>query len=94
MHIIGRRVDLKPYLSMKAIGHAFGFRSVMIAKGASAHVFKWLTGCSRGVVVPTLGIIMIDFHPLEPSGWPDLLLFLLPNERAKGVLLVFFLNPA
>ena len=51
VHIIGRRVDLKPYLSMKAIGQAFGFRREMIAKGASAHVFKWLTGCSRGVVV-------------------------------------------
>jgi hypothetical protein len=33
--MIGRRVDLKPYLSMKVIGQVFGFRREMIVKGAS-----------------------------------------------------------
>jgi hypothetical protein len=33
--MIGRRVGLKPYLSMKAIGQAFGFKRGMIGKGAS-----------------------------------------------------------
>jgi hypothetical protein len=41
-----------------------------------------------------LRIMMIRVNPVEPSGWPDLLLFLLPNERAEGLLLVLFLNPA
>ena len=93
--MIGRMVGLKPYLSMKAIGQAFGFRREMIVKGVSNSGFQMthrLLKVSGGILA--LGIIMIRFNPVESSGWPDLLLFLLSNERAEGLLLVFFLNPA
>ena len=60
--------------------------------GSHFQVAHRLLKGSGGILA--LGIIMVRFHPVEPSGWPDLLLFLLHNERAKGVLLVFSLNPA
>ena len=87
--------QVKSYLSLKAIGQVFGFRREMIAKGASISRFQVahrLLNVSGGKFA--LRIIMIRFCPVESYGWPDPLLVLLPNERADGLLLVFFLNPA
>jgi len=68
---------------MKVIGKAFGFRREMIVKGVLNSRFQMihrLLKVSGGIL--GLGMIGIYFYPVEPSGWPDLLLINLPNECA------------
>jgi len=61
MDIIGKRVGLKPNLSMKAIGQVFGFRREMIVKGVPNSRFHMTHGLLkvRGSRL-ALGIIMIS----------------------------------